>query len=167
MRSCAIHVHKYGIEAILLQQCREVTMVILSITPWLPTYMGQSLIRCNILQVVEMGDAHRNKKERGQRTCSRIATRWKIWCWKRRRALERAGELPTHLEPYFNAMKKEISVGTSWRAGNAPVAVFQRNEKGDARRNEVDSWELTCRRIGSGWNVRRASERDRERVTHL
>ena len=24
-------------------------MVILSITPWLPTYMGQSLIRCNSL----------------------------------------------------------------------------------------------------------------------
>ena len=23
-------------------------MVILSITPWLPTYIGQSLIRCNI-----------------------------------------------------------------------------------------------------------------------
>ena len=47
MRSCAIHVHKHSIEAMLLQQCREVTTVILSITPWLPTYMGQSLIRCN------------------------------------------------------------------------------------------------------------------------
>ena len=31
----------------LLQQCREVTTVILSIAPWLPTYMGQSLIRYN------------------------------------------------------------------------------------------------------------------------
>ena len=47
MRSCAIHVHKHSVEAMLLQQCREVTTVILSITPWLPTYMGQSLIRCN------------------------------------------------------------------------------------------------------------------------
>ena len=47
MRSCAIHVHKHTVEAMLLQQCREVTVVILSITPWLPTYMGQSLIRCN------------------------------------------------------------------------------------------------------------------------
>ena len=47
MRSCAIHVHKHSIEAMLLQQCREVTMVILSITLWLPTYMWQSLIRCN------------------------------------------------------------------------------------------------------------------------
>ena len=47
MRSCAIHVHKQSVEAMLLQQCREVTTVILSITPWLPTYMGQSLIRCN------------------------------------------------------------------------------------------------------------------------
>ena len=47
MRSCAIHVHKHIVEAMLLQQCREVTMVILSITPWLPTYMEQSLIRCN------------------------------------------------------------------------------------------------------------------------
>ena len=33
----------------LLQQWREVRTVILSITPWLPTYMGQSLIRCNKL----------------------------------------------------------------------------------------------------------------------
>ena len=48
MRSCAIHVHKHGLEALLLQRCREVTAVILSITPWLPTYMGQSLIRCNM-----------------------------------------------------------------------------------------------------------------------
>ena len=48
MRSCAIHVHKDSVEAMLLQQCSEVTMVILSITLWLPTYMGQSLIRCNI-----------------------------------------------------------------------------------------------------------------------
>ena len=48
MRSCAIHVHKPSVEAMLLQQCREVTTVILSITPWLPTYIGQSLIRCNI-----------------------------------------------------------------------------------------------------------------------
>ena len=48
MRSCAIHVHKHSVEAMLLQQCREVTTVILSITPWLPAYMGQSLIRCNI-----------------------------------------------------------------------------------------------------------------------
>ena len=47
MRSCAIHVHKHSVEAMQLQQCREVTTVILSITPWLPTYMGQSLIRCN------------------------------------------------------------------------------------------------------------------------
>ena len=47
MRSCAIHVHKHSIEAMPLQQCREVTTVILSITPWLLTYMGQSLIRCN------------------------------------------------------------------------------------------------------------------------
>ena len=47
MRSCAIHVHKHSVEAMILQQCREVTAVILSITPWLPTYMGQSLIRCN------------------------------------------------------------------------------------------------------------------------
>ena len=47
MRSCAIHVHKHSVEAMLLQQCREVTTVILSITPWLPAYMGQSLIRCN------------------------------------------------------------------------------------------------------------------------
>ena len=47
MRSCAIHVHKHSVEAMLLQQCREVTTVILSIMPWLPTYMGQSLIRCN------------------------------------------------------------------------------------------------------------------------
>ena len=47
MRSCAIHVHKHSVEAMLLQQCREVTTVILSITPWLPTYMGHSLIRCN------------------------------------------------------------------------------------------------------------------------
>ena len=47
MHSCAIPVHKHSVEAMLLQQCREVTMVILSITPWLPTYMGQSLIRCN------------------------------------------------------------------------------------------------------------------------
>ena len=47
MRSCAIHVHKHSVEAMLLQQCREVTTVILSITPWLPTNMGQSLIRCN------------------------------------------------------------------------------------------------------------------------
>ena len=49
MRSCAIHVHKHSVEAMLLQQCREVTTVILSITPWLPTYMGQGLIRCNNL----------------------------------------------------------------------------------------------------------------------
>ena len=49
MRSCAIQVHKHSVEAILLQQCREVTAVILSIMPWLPTYMGQSLIRCNRL----------------------------------------------------------------------------------------------------------------------
>ena len=47
MHSCAIHVHKHSVEAMLLQQCREVTTVIHSITPWLPTYMGQSLIRCN------------------------------------------------------------------------------------------------------------------------
>ena len=47
MRSCAIHVHKHSVEAMLLQQCREVTAVILSITLWLPTYMGQILIRCN------------------------------------------------------------------------------------------------------------------------
>ena len=47
MRSCATHVHKHSVETMLLQQCREVTTVILSITPWLPTYMGQSLIRCN------------------------------------------------------------------------------------------------------------------------
>ena len=26
-------------------------MVILSITPWLPTYMGQSLIRCNTVDL--------------------------------------------------------------------------------------------------------------------
>ena len=49
MRSCAIHVHKHSVEAMLLQQCREVTTVILSITLWLPSYMGQSLIRCNII----------------------------------------------------------------------------------------------------------------------
>ena len=49
MCSCAIHVHKHSVEAMLLQQCREVTTVILSITPWLPTYMGQSLIRYNRL----------------------------------------------------------------------------------------------------------------------
>ena len=48
MRSCAIHVHKHSVEAMLLQQCREVTTVILSITPWLPTYVGQCLIWCNI-----------------------------------------------------------------------------------------------------------------------
>ena len=47
MRSCAIHVHKHSVEAMLLQQCREVTTVILSIMLWLPTYMGRSLIRCN------------------------------------------------------------------------------------------------------------------------
>ena len=47
MRSCPIHVHKHSLEAMLLQQCREITTVILSITPWLPTYMGLSLIRCN------------------------------------------------------------------------------------------------------------------------
>ena len=47
MRSCAIHVHKHSVEGMLLQQCRAVTTVILSITPWLPSYMGQSLIRCN------------------------------------------------------------------------------------------------------------------------
>ena len=47
MRSCAIHVHKHSVEAMLLQQCREVTADIHSITPWLPTYMGQSLVRCN------------------------------------------------------------------------------------------------------------------------
>ena len=47
MRSCAIHVHKHSVEALLLQKCREVTMVILNITPWLPAYMGHSLIRCN------------------------------------------------------------------------------------------------------------------------
>ena len=47
MHSCAIHVHKQSVEAMLLQQCREVTRVILSITPWLSTSMGQSLIRCN------------------------------------------------------------------------------------------------------------------------
>ena len=47
MRSYAIHVHKHSVEAMLLQQCREVTTVILSITPWLPSYMRQSLIRCN------------------------------------------------------------------------------------------------------------------------
>ena len=51
MRSCAIHVHKHSIEAMLLQQCREVTADILSITPWLPTYMGQSLIRCNSMRI--------------------------------------------------------------------------------------------------------------------
>ena len=47
MRLFAIHVHKHSVEAMLLQQCREVTTVIPSITPWLPTYMGQSLLRCN------------------------------------------------------------------------------------------------------------------------
>ena len=47
MRLWAIHVHKHSVEAMLLQQCREVTTVILSIRSWLPTYMGQSLIRCN------------------------------------------------------------------------------------------------------------------------
>ena len=47
MCSCAIQVHKLSVEAMLLQQCREVTTVILSIMPCLPTYMGQSLIRCN------------------------------------------------------------------------------------------------------------------------
>ena len=47
MGSCAIHVYKYSVEAMLLQQCRELTIVILSIMPWLPTYMGQSFIRCN------------------------------------------------------------------------------------------------------------------------
>ena len=47
MRSCAIHVHKHSVEAMLFQQCREITTVILSITPWLPAYMAQSLIRCN------------------------------------------------------------------------------------------------------------------------
>ena len=50
MHSCAIHVHKHSVEAMLLQQCREVTTVIRSITPWLPTYMRQSLIRCNKVQ---------------------------------------------------------------------------------------------------------------------
>ena len=54
MRSCAIHVHKHSVEAMLLQKCREVITVILSITPWLPTYMGQSLIRCNILEDFEV-----------------------------------------------------------------------------------------------------------------
>ena len=56
MRSCAIHVHKHSVEAMLLQQCREVTAVILSITPWLATYMGQSLIRCNILSSIIRSD---------------------------------------------------------------------------------------------------------------
>ena len=54
MRSCAIHVHKYSVEAMLLQQCREVTTVILSIMPWLPTYMGQNLIRCNIPHLLQL-----------------------------------------------------------------------------------------------------------------
>ena len=57
MRSCAIHVHKHSVEAMLLQQCREVTTVILSITPWLPTYMGQSLIRCNRDIPIGLADA--------------------------------------------------------------------------------------------------------------
>ena len=56
MGSCAIHVHKNSLEAMLLQQCREVTTVILSITPWLPTYMGQSLIRCNTLARGDTGN---------------------------------------------------------------------------------------------------------------
>ena len=51
MRLCAIHVHKHSVEAMLLQQCRDVTMVILSITPWLPSYMGPSLIRCNTFRI--------------------------------------------------------------------------------------------------------------------
>ena len=50
MRSSAIHVYKHSVEAMLLQQCREVTTVILRITPWLPTNMVQSLIRCNNVQ---------------------------------------------------------------------------------------------------------------------
>ena len=54
MCSCAIHVHKHSVEAMLLQQCRQVTTVILSITLWLPTYMGQSLIRCNICIAKEL-----------------------------------------------------------------------------------------------------------------
>ena len=33
-RSYAIHVHKHSVEAMLLQQYREVTAVILSIIPW-------------------------------------------------------------------------------------------------------------------------------------
>ena len=60
MRSCAIHVPKHSVEAMLLQQCREVTTVILSITPWLPTYMGQSLIRCNSLDIIQLRDAQRH-----------------------------------------------------------------------------------------------------------
>ena len=64
MRSCAIHVHKHSVEAMLLQQCREVTAVILSITPWLPTYMGQSLIRCNSSHFGKRGiEARRGRAE--------------------------------------------------------------------------------------------------------
>ena len=75
MRSCAIPVHKHSVEAMLLQQCREVTTVILSITPWLPTYMGQSLIRCNrVPTVVGIEGSHASR--RGYRVVVSLLGHW-------------------------------------------------------------------------------------------
>ena len=74
MRLCAIQVHKHCVEAMLLQQCREVTTVILRIMLWLPTYMGQSLIRCNSLGLSIPWIGWNSKHSRsGLRTICRMA----------------------------------------------------------------------------------------------
>ena len=77
---------------------------------------------------------------------------------------QRAGNV--HVAEWI-AVKGEKCVRERQRAGNAPVAEWIAVERGEARQRDAENGQRPCSRMDSGGKGKWASEKGRERATHL